>query len=728
MPVEDSEVREVLPEKALSEKALCRRNILKGLLTLSVSILVALFIAGIFAPRSDAAATSSIVSTTDTQIVQNRSSQNYGSATILGADGDVGSGNDQSALIKWDLSSIAPGTKVSSATVTLTVTDLSPQTYEVYRLKRAWVESTATWNVYASGKRWEKAGAKGPLDRGAAVVGTITPSATGSQTFTLSSAAVQSWVDNPASNQGIIIADAANRDGFKFYSGESGTISQRPQLSVTTTSGDDPVGEPPVNPTPAGFVARNGPNFELDGAPFRFVGANMYNAAGDPNIYECGPYMQTPDEELDDWFGRFKRDSGGRVIRFWAYQSYTKGGTDWRALDRVMRLANKHGLKVIPVLENQWVECSEGGYKYDTWYSGGYLKPYGGYPLSYKEYVQRVVERYKNEPAVAAWMLMNEAESKTNTGAENAEALYTFTRDMSAFVKSLDQNHLVTLGSMGTGQPGVSGSNYQRLYSLPALDFMEFHDYNANDEAMPGAPAKAPLNTTIFTQDYGWNWRDVGYRQDKARAWETFSAKLPEITVPTGEQPFKRIGINVYGDLVGDVYIDEVRIGSRVYGFEDGTTQGFQSSSNVQLSNASSTAYAGSRSLKLAVSKPGGEQVWVPATSADVPGTEITVLMYVDTDACGTDTLVAAMCTSKELNKPILVGEAGMTACGSYNGSQPETPKSRATKFDAKIGAFFKEGGAGYLIWAWDPKSSCSTDFTSGDPLNAILAKYAANP
>ena len=536
-------------------------------------------------------------------------------------------------------------------------------------------------------------------------------------------------MDNPASNQRIIIADAANSDDFEFYSGEAGNISQSLQLSIMTTSGDDLVGKIPVNPTLTGFVARNGPNFELDGTPFRFVGANIYNAAGDPNIYQCGPGMQNPDEELDDWFGRFRRDSGGQVIRFWAYQSYTNGGTDWRALDRVMRLANKHGLKVIPVLENQWVECSEGGYKYDIWYSGGYLKPYGGYPLSYKEYVQRVVKRYKHEPAIAAWMLMNEAESKNNTGVENAEALYTFTRDMSAFVKGLDQNHLVTLGSIGTGQPGVCGSNYQRLYSIPTLDFMEFHDYNANDEAMPGAGnTKAPLHTTIFTQDKDWTWSQQlegggvvnGYRQNKARAWETYSAK-----VPSGAEPFQRIGISVYGDLVGDVYIDEVRIGSRVYGFEDGTTQGFQSSPNIQLSNASSTAYSGSRSLRLVVSNPGGEQVWVPATSADRFGTEVSVLMYVDD--CGMDTLVAAMCTSKELNKPILVGEAGMTTCGSYNGSQLETPESRATKFNTKIGAFFKEGGAGYLIWAWDPKSSCSTNFTFGDPLNAVLAKYAAN-
>jgi hypothetical protein len=480
------------------------------------------------------------------------------------------------------------------------------------------------------------------------------------------------------------------------------------------------------NPAAVGFVTRKGTTFELGGAPFRFVGANMYNAAGDPDIYECGPWMQNPDKELDDWFGRFKRDSGGRVVRFWAYQSYTKGGADWRALDRVMRLANKHALKVIPVLENQWEECSEGGYKYDHWYSAGYLNPYGSYPLSYKEYLRRVTERYKNESTIAAWMLMNEAESKTATGAENAEALYAFTRDMSAFIKKLDQNHLVTLGTMGTGRPGVSVSNYQRLYSIPTLDFIEVHDYGANDEAMPGAPlvAQAPLNTAIFTQDRGWNWSNADYRQNKARVWETFSA-----TVPSGAEPFRRIGINLYGDLVGDVYVDEVRVGSRVYNFDNATIQSVRSSSNIKVSNVSGTAYDDTPSLKLRIAMPRGEQIWVPATPADGPGTEVTVRVYVDVP--GTvqkDTMAAAIYASKKLNKPILMGEAGMTTFDSYNGSQLETPESRAAKFDAKIGAFFKEGGAGYLIWAWHPNSDRSYNFTTGDPLNIVLAKYATSP
>jgi mannan endo-1,4-beta-mannosidase len=177
-------------------------------------------------------------------------------------------------------------------------------------------------------------------------------------------------------------------------------------------------------------------------------------------------------------------------------------------------------------------------------------------------------------------MLMNEAESKTTDGSANPQALYAFTRDMSELVKSSDQNHLITLGTTGGGQPGISGENYEKLHGLNTIDFLDFHDYGADDKALPGS------------------------------AGETVSS----------------------------------------------------------------------------------------------------------------DTLSAAMDVAKELNKPILVGETGMTACGSYEGTQPETVQSRAQKFDAKLNAFFKNGGAGYLIWVWDPTSDCSYDFTSDDPLNAVLA------
>jgi len=47
---------------------------------------------------------------------------------------------------------------------------------------------------------------------------------------------VQSWVDNAASNNGIIIANATNTDGFDFSSREATRGNLGPQLNVTYTA------------------------------------------------------------------------------------------------------------------------------------------------------------------------------------------------------------------------------------------------------------------------------------------------------------------------------------------------------------------------------------------------------------------------------------------------------------------------------------------------------------
>ncbi len=351
----------------------------------------------------------------------------------------------------------------------------------------------------------------------------------------------------------------------------AGAEPPRPAVRATATGGTGG-----GSPSARGFVARDSTGFVLDGKPFRFVGANMYNAAGDPRMFECGPHMANPDRELDDWFSRARNEFGGTVIRFWAFQSYTNGGIDWRSLDRVMQTANRHQIRVIPVLENQWRECTRGGYKASSWYSKGYLDGYGGYPASYKEYVRRVVTRYRDERAVFAWMLMNEAESQDASKVADADALYSFTSNMSGFIKSLDPNHMVTLGTIGGKQPGVAGGGYERLHALGTIDFLDAHDYD---------PENRPMSV----------------------------------------------------DLAEDFAV------------------------------------------------------------------------------------------SRRLDKPLVVGEAGITVDELPNQKRVESLASRAAKFDAKMGAFFGAGGSGYLVWAWHPETSSFHDFTTGDPLNAVLKKRSSS-
>ena len=217
-----------------------------------------------FAAESTSTAESTFVtSIADARIMESFPTTKYGKAKQLGAGGDEprGSGKDKYGLLRWDLAGIAPGTKVSSASVTLTVSNSSPQAYEAYALKRAWAESEVTWNSYAAGKSWEVAGAKGSLDREATVAGTLTPSSTGERTFALSAAVVQRWVDDPATNHGIIVADAANSDGFDFYSRESTTSSQRPRLAVTLEGEDIASPETTIGSGPTGTVSDSSASF-----------------------------------------------------------------------------------------------------------------------------------------------------------------------------------------------------------------------------------------------------------------------------------------------------------------------------------------------------------------------------------------------------------------------------------------------------------------------------------
>jgi hypothetical protein len=204
--------------------------------------LLALSIVGVFATMAGATGTQSLTSTADTKIVENTLGQNYGTVTSLGVNGNIpnGSGKDQYALLKWDVSGIAPGTQVGSALVTLNITTASSQTYQAYVLKQPWVEKSSTWNVYDSGKPWEVAGAKGSLDRNSTIVGTITPSAKGKKSFTLPSSVVQGWVSNPATNQGIIIANPSSTRGFEFNSREVTDPTRRPQLTLDLVADTSP--------------------------------------------------------------------------------------------------------------------------------------------------------------------------------------------------------------------------------------------------------------------------------------------------------------------------------------------------------------------------------------------------------------------------------------------------------------------------------------------------------
>jgi mannan endo-1,4-beta-mannosidase len=281
--------------------------------------------------------------------------------------------------------------------------------------------------------------------------------------------------------------------------------SSRPSASPSPVPSPSPLPSP--SPSGSGFVGRNGTQFTLNGQPFRFVGFNLFDAAA-TDRYKCAWWDRYTDQELDQALGTMREQAGASVLRVWAFQSYTASGTDWSGLDKVIALARKHDMKIIPVLENGPVDCTNyGSAKWqngDTFYGNAYRRDYlYGYPLSLPDYIDRIVGHYKDDPTIMAWTIMNEADTGDKDG------LYTFASVLSAQIKALDPNHLVTLGTQSNGVSGSSGADFIRLYSLSTLDFAEGHDYAfwaSDTDPLPGsADGKTlpdPRSPGCLTTDY----------------------------------------------------------------------------------------------------------------------------------------------------------------------------------------------------------------------------------
>ncbi|MFT5142850.1 MAG: PKD repeat protein [Rhodothermales bacterium] len=181
----------------------------------------------------------------DTKILSTNPTQSFGAATQLEADGfplfEV--------LLGWDLTSLPQNGGVQSATVNLTVTNVSGDTYGLYGLNRDWSEGEATWEQAAAGVPWTVPGAMG-ADRDAEALGTFVPAALGRISVALNARGleeVQRWMVDPSANHGFLIDIASGTDGVDIASSETGAVDERPELVITYST--DPNASVTLPPT-----------------------------------------------------------------------------------------------------------------------------------------------------------------------------------------------------------------------------------------------------------------------------------------------------------------------------------------------------------------------------------------------------------------------------------------------------------------------------------------------
>lgn len=243
------------------------------------------------------------------------------------------------------------------------------------------------------------------------------------------------------------------------------------------------------------FVKRSGTHLTLNGNPWAFTGFNL------PYQMHSGDSLSSA---LTSW-GIYPK-----VCRMFCFQTYNIVGglINFTSLDSILNTFNSYGVKVILVLGNNQhsVSNDDGALKDLTWWQGGYATQIQSTSspaqiTTYRDWVSQIVNRYKNNDTIAMWQLINEAQAINDdgTGSESSaqSAMQTFTNDVAAMVKSIDSNHLVSLGNVlgfNGGPAGqqwtgseqfqlppttatVPGSDYQLLLANQYLDVGDYHDY-----------------------------------------------------------------------------------------------------------------------------------------------------------------------------------------------------------------------------------------------------------
>lgn len=201
----------------------------------------------------------------DAILISDVATTNFGASGVI----DIGEQNPGTTIrrgvIQFDLSGIPAGSTILTATLSLYCTvdySSNARTMRAFRLKRAWVESEVTWNIYSSGNSWQTAGGFGTDDCEQTDIGSRAFSASETlnqfKDIALTASAVQEWLDGAFANNGLLLKmDTESNDGYRFLSSSDGTAANRPKLVITYQ----------LKQSAAGALAPAGAETHLTGKP-----------------------------------------------------------------------------------------------------------------------------------------------------------------------------------------------------------------------------------------------------------------------------------------------------------------------------------------------------------------------------------------------------------------------------------------------------------------------------
>jgi hypothetical protein len=303
---------------------------------------------------------------------------------------------------------------------------------------------------------------------------------------------------------------------------------------TSPTTSDDVLVYQPTGQLP---ITASGQNLQIGGFDTVFTGVNAYELATDWGTNAgCGGMYSGA--QISALFNGLRPNS---IVRFDVYQgtlgtNYLTHQLDWAPIDRIFYLAAQSHVYLLPVITEQSGGCDGGHWQDLSWYQGGYQDVFdnatnsdgtGDDQLSYWNYMQDVVNRYKDSPALAMWEPIGEPEASTCPAADEpsnceghqtcpneavaAAALTSFFTAVGTEIHLLDPDHLVEAGLLGGGQCGTAWTDYQLVGASPGIDVLAVHDYYGsnpmggdqwNGMALRFSQAQA-LNKPIITGESG---------------------------------------------------------------------------------------------------------------------------------------------------------------------------------------------------------------------------------
>lgn len=272
----------------------------------------------------------------------------------------------------------------------------------------------------------------------------------------------------------------------------------------------------PEGSTSSAFVSAENGDFTVEGRAFQFSGSNAYHL---PNYEKMNPSVV--EKTLDQF-----QEAGVEVVRIWGfYDGYPQYDNDitlqpeagsyseenLRHLDNLIAKGKDHDIRFVIAFVNYWDQLG-GISQYNKWDGNpeGGMSHFINDPDTqkwYKDYIKMLLNRentvtgkkYKNEPAVFSWEIMNEGRLPEGDPSE----LRDWYQEIAQYIKSIDSNHMVATGEEGFDHQvpeEYSVDQYSTSYPL---------------EANKGTSYK--MNTAIPEIDYGgahWYPSEWGYGED----------------------------------------------------------------------------------------------------------------------------------------------------------------------------------------------------------------------